>query len=80
VSEIEVSINTQRCQAYGACVKAAPNVFVLPAAEKAQVRADHDVSDEEVLAAAKKCPYRAVTVTRRSTGEQLYPPPRKVIK
>lgn len=77
MADLEVSLNLKRCQAYGACVKAAPEAFDIAEGEKVKLLSPQNVSDGDLLRAAKECPYRAITIANRTTGEQLYPPARK---
>jgi ferredoxin len=66
-------VQTEKCQGYGACVKAAPEVFRLSASGKAEPGDPAAAPDEIVLKAARSCPYRAVTVTDAESGAQLIP-------
>ena len=76
MSELVVTVDTRKCQAYGACVKTAPGAFRLSAGNKAEVLDLSAASRDVVLSAASKCPYRAITVLDAGSGEQLYPRPR----
>jgi ferredoxin len=73
MSKLKVAVQTEKCQGYGACIKAAPDVFQLNAAGKAEPGDPAVAADEVVLKAARSCPYRAVTVTDAESGEQLIP-------
>lgn len=73
MSKLHVVVDTAKCQGYGACVKIAPEVFRLNAANKAESGDPVAAADEIVLKAARCCPYRAVTVSDRETGAQLIP-------
>lgn len=54
----------------------APAVFVLGADGKAAVQNPAGASPDEVVKAARSCPYRAITVVVAATAEQLFPPSR----
>ena len=73
MTKLDVTVNTQKCQAYGACLKTAPTVFRLGAENKAEVTDPGVAANETVLLAASNCPYRAIVVVDAETGAQLYP-------
>jgi ferredoxin len=73
MTELNVVVNLEKCQAYGACLKNAPDVFRLSAESKAEVVDPGAASNEIVLRAARCCPYRAITVVDAETGAQLHP-------
>lgn len=73
MTKLNVTVNTLKCQAYGACLKTAPAVFRLTAENKAVVLDPGAATDETVLLAARNCPYRAITVVDADSGAQLYP-------
>jgi ferredoxin len=73
MTKLKVVVDPGKCQAYGACIKVAPEVFRLNADNKAEAGDPAAASDEVVLKAARCCPYRAVTVTDAETGVQLIP-------
>jgi ferredoxin len=77
MGKLKARVNTQKCQAFGACLKTAPGMFRLNAANKAEVVKTEAASDESTLAAAQNCPYRAITLVDAESGVQLYPPVRK---
>jgi ferredoxin len=72
----QVEVAKRKCQAYGGCTKAAPDVFALGPDRKVEIIDPAGAPDEAILAAARSCPYRVITVTDE-TGRQLFPPPRK---
>jgi ferredoxin len=72
-TKLKVTVNVQKCQAYGACLKTAPEVFRLGADKKAEVLDPALAPDEVVLTAARSCPYRAITVIDAEAGTQLHP-------
>jgi ferredoxin len=73
MARLNVTVNTDKCQAYGACMKTAPDVFKPDAESKAQVADPQAAADETVLRAARSCPYKAITVVDEETGQQLHP-------
>jgi len=73
MAKLNVVVDHGKCQAYGACVKVAPEVFRLNAANKAEFGDPTAAPDEVVIKAARCCPYRAITVTEAETGAQLVP-------
>jgi len=73
MARLNVTVDTGKCQGYGACVKLAPEVFRLNADNKAAPGDPAAAADEVVLKAARSCPYRAVTVIDAATGGQLIP-------
>ena len=73
MTKLNVTVDDGKCQAYGACVKIAPEVFRLNAHNKADAGDPAAAPDEVVLKAARCCPYRAVTVIDAETGAQLIP-------
>jgi ferredoxin len=80
MSALRVSVNTTKCQSYKRCAAVAPAVFGIGSDGKATVLHPDGASKEEVVKAARSCPYRAITVVAESTGEQLFPPlPRSTI-
>lgn len=77
MSKFNATVNVRKCQAFGACLKTAPEMFRLNAASKAEVVETKTGSDESVLAAAQNCPYRAITIIEAESGVQVYPQVRK---
>ena len=73
MTKLNVTVNVQKCQAFGACLKTAPAVFRLGADNKAEVIDPGAAANETVLLAAATCPYRAIVVVDAETGAQLYP-------
>ena len=73
MAKLNVTVDTGKCQGYGACMKVAPEVFRLNADNKAEPGDPAAAPDEVVLKAARCCPYRAVTVKDAETGAQLIP-------
>jgi ferredoxin len=77
MSKFDATVNTRKCQAFGACLKTAPGMFRLNAANKAEVVETETTSNESMLAAAQNCPYRAITLVDTDSGVQVYPSVRK---
>ena len=77
MASLKVSVNKTRCISSGDCVETAPAVFQLDADEKSDVVNPGGAPDATILAAARSCPVKAITVVNEETGEQLFPPPKK---
>ena len=73
-SRLRVSVNPLKCQSYKRCTALAPAVFALGADGKATVLDPNGTPRDEVVKAARSCPYRAITVVAEDSGEQLFPP------
>jgi ferredoxin len=74
---LKITVNKTRCISSGDCVETAPAVFQLDADEKSNVINPTGAPDATILAAARSCPVKAITVVNEETGEQLFPPPKK---
>lgn len=72
-----VDANKEKCQSFGRCAKLLPETFALDENRKVQVVSIEGVADEQLVRAAKGCPYRAITVSNGETDEQIFPPARK---
>jgi len=61
---MQVTVDSQRCAASGACVRVAPEVFELPAGGKATLRMSElpEGSRATVQLAAELCPTGAISV------------------
>jgi ferredoxin len=77
MSKLKVSVQRERCQAHGACVKIAPAAFQIDGQRKVTLVDPASVPDDTLLKAAQSCPYRVITVVDEVTGEQLHPRVRK---
>ncbi|HMF27202.1 MAG TPA: ferredoxin [Candidatus Cybelea sp.] len=77
MASLKVTVNKTRCISSGDCVETAPAVFQLDADEKSDVVNPSGAPEATVLAAARSCPVKAITVVNEETGEQLFPPPKK---
>jgi len=73
MTKLKVVVQIEKCQGYGACIKAAPDVFRLNNDGKAEFAEYKSAPDEVVLTAARCCPYRAIAVTDTETGAQIVP-------
>ena len=77
MASLKVTVNKSRCISSGDCVETAPAVFQLDADEKSDVVNPSGAPEATILAAARSCPVKAITVVNEETGEQLFPPPKK---
>jgi ferredoxin len=77
MASLKVSVNKTRCISSGDCVETAPAVFQLDADEKSDVVNPSGAPEATIVAAARSCPVKAITVVNEETGEQLFPPPKK---
>ena len=77
MASLKVTVNKTRCISSGDCVETAPAVFQLDADEKSDVVNPSGAPEATILAAARSCPVKAITVVNEDTGEQLFPPPKK---
>lgn len=74
MSQLRVTVSSVKCQSYKRCMALAPAVFGVAGDGKAAVLHPEAASQEEILKAARSCPYRAIAVVVNATGEQLFPP------
>ena len=77
MAKLKTTVNKTRCIASGDCVEMAPGVFQLDSDEKSEVYNPAGAADAVIVAAARACPARAITVVNEETGEQLFPVPKK---
>lgn len=77
MAKLKITVNKARCIASGDCVEIAPGVFKLDSEEKSEVYNETGAPDNVIMAAARGCPAKAITVVDQTTGEQLFPPPKK---
>ena len=77
MASLKVTVNKTRCISSGDCVETAPAVFQLDADEKSEVVNPSGAPEATILAAARSCPVKAITVVNEESGEQLFPPPKK---
>jgi ferredoxin len=77
MAKLKISVNNTRCIGSGDCVEMAPGVFQMDSDEKSEVYNQTGAADAVIIAAARACPARAITVVNEETGEQLFPVPKK---
>jgi len=74
---LKITVSKNKCISSGDCVENAPAVFQLDEEEKSSVINPTGAPPETIVAAARSCPVKAITVVNEETGEQLFPPPKK---
>ena len=72
---LTITVNKTRCIGSGDCVETAPAVFQLDDEGKSHVVNPTGAGDSSIVAAARSCPVKAITVVEGET--QLFPPPKK---
>jgi len=77
MAQLKTTVNKARCIASEDCIQTAPGVFQLDDEGKSEVYNQQGAPDNVILAAARGCPAKAITVVDESTGAQLFPPPKK---
>ncbi len=73
MTRLRVTVNLAKCQGYKRCAAVAPAVFGITADGKATVLHQEGAAQDEIMKAARACPYRAIAVTAQDSGEQLFP-------
>jgi ferredoxin len=73
---LTITIDKAKCIGSGDCVETAPTVFQLDDQGKSDLIDSAGSSDATILAAARSCPVKAITVVDTG-GNQLFPPPKK---
>lgn len=73
MAKLTVTVNRGRCIASGDCAELAPGVFRLDADEKSEVYNPAGAPDQLIVAAARACPAKAITVIDEDSGTQLFP-------
>ena len=72
-----IIVEPSLCMAFGSCEVLAPKVFVVEKNKmvnpKAKVECETCADYESIYAAAATCPTKAIRITDRYTGDQLYP-------
>jgi ferredoxin len=76
MAKLSITVNKVRCIGSGDCVETAPAVFQLDADGKSEVLNATGAADSIIVAAARSCPVKAITVVDEA-GVQLFPPPKK---
>ncbi|MGH7986208.1 MAG: ferredoxin [Candidatus Binataceae bacterium] len=77
MAKLTTTVNKARCIASEDCVQTAPGVFQLDDDGKSEVYNQTGAPDNVILAAARACPAKAITVLDEESGIQLFPPPKK---
>jgi ferredoxin len=77
MAKLVVTVNKVRCISSGDCVEVAPGVFQLDEEGKSEIYNPTGASDDSIIAAARSCPVKAITVVDEETGSQLFPPAKK---
>jgi len=77
MAKFRTTVDKQKCIASEDCVESAPGVFRLDANGKSEAYNQTGAPDAVILAAARGCPAKAITVADETTGEQLFPAPKK---
>ncbi len=77
MAKLKITVNKAKCISSGDCVETAPAVFQLDNDGKSEVINPTGAPDGTILAAARGCPVKAITVINEESGEQLFPPPKK---
>ena len=77
MAKLKIVVNKDKCISSSDCTETAPAVFQLDNDGKSEVVNATGAPDATIIAAARGCPVKAITVTNDDTGEQLFPPPKK---
>src|SRR5581483_6613475 len=76
MASLKITVNRNRCVGSGDCAETAPGVFQLGDDEKSEVINPAGAPEGTIVAAARACPVRAITVVNEDTGVQVFPPPK----
>jgi ferredoxin len=76
MAKLSITVNKIRCIGSGDCVETAPAVFQLDDQGKSEVVNATGADDSIIVAAARSCPVKAITVVDEA-GVQLFPPLKK---
>lgn len=77
MAKLKITVNKARCIGSEDCVQIAPGVFQLDGDGKSDVYNETGAPDNVIVAAARGCPAKAITVIDESSGAQLFPIPKK---
>jgi ferredoxin len=77
MAKLKTTVDKNKCISSGDCIDTAPTVFAFDADDKSEVINQDGADAQTILAAARGCPVRAITVVDEETGVQLYPAPKK---
>jgi len=80
--KLVVEVDQDKCVGAESCVSSAPDIFALDASELGWFRRDatplgmreveeRSIGSEQVITAAKSCPYHAIFVRDAETGDEL---------
>jgi ferredoxin len=73
MAKLSITVNKTRCIGSGDCVETAPGVFQLDGDEKSEAYNPTGAADNVIIAAARSCPVKAITVVDQDTDTQLFP-------
>lgn len=77
MAKLNITVNKGRCVGSGDCVETAPGVFQMDGEEKSEAYNPAGAAENVILAAARACPVKAITVVDAGSGTQLFPAPKK---
>jgi len=77
MAKLKTTVDKHKCISSGDCVETAPAVFQFDANGKSEPVNPAGAPDTVIVAAARGCPVKAITVIDEETGAQLFPPPKK---
>ena len=77
MAKLKTTVNKVKCISSEDCVESAPTVFRLDDDGKSEVYNPAGAPDGAIMAAARSCPVKAITIVDEETGEQLFPPTKK---
>ncbi|HKV53620.1 MAG TPA: ferredoxin [Candidatus Binataceae bacterium] len=77
MAQLKTTVNKAKCIGSEDCIQIAPGVFQLDSEGKSEVYNDNGAADNVIVAAARGCPAKAITVVDQDTGTQLFPLPKK---
>jgi ferredoxin len=77
MAKLKITVSKPKCIGSEDCVETTPTVFQLDADGKSEVLNPTGAPDGAIIAAARSCPVKAITVVNEETGEQLFPPTKK---
>ena len=73
MEDVRIELDTHKCQSYGKCLSVAPKLFAWDRGRKVRINDPQAATPALALKAAKNCPYRAIAVVDRATGERIFP-------
>ncbi len=77
MAKLKTTVDKSRCISSGDCIETAPTVFAFDADDKSEVVNQEGADPETILATARGCPVRAITLIDEETGVRLYPAPKR---